>query len=79
MKPNMKFWIAEKMKDLMKVKSIEKIRVTDICKAAEIERSTFYYHFEDKYELLAWIFYYDAYKTDVVDIKSSTEAMEKNA
>lgn len=77
MKPNMKLWIAEQMKDLMKVKSIEKIRVTDICKAAEIERSTFYYHFEDKYELLAWIFYCDAYKTDVVDIKSSTEAMER--
>lgn len=56
MKPIMKLWIAKQMKDLMKTKTIDKIRVTDICKAAEIERSTFYYHFQDKYELVAWFF-----------------------
>lgn len=77
MKPIMKLWIAEQMKNLMKTKTIDKIRVTDICKAAEIERSTFYYHFQDKYELVAWIFCYDAWKTDILDVKSSTEAMEK--
>lgn len=77
MKPSMKLWIAKQMKDLMKVKNMDKIRVTDICKAAEIERSTFYYHFQDKYELVAWIFYYDVWATDVLDLKSSIEAMEK--
>ena len=45
-----KRWIADTMRELMKHKSIEKIRVTEICKAAEIERPTFYYHFRDKYE-----------------------------
>ncbi|MCR4944532.1 MAG: TetR/AcrR family transcriptional regulator C-terminal domain-containing protein [Clostridium sp.] len=77
MKPLMKLFIAKQMKELMKTKTIEKIRVTDICKAAEIERSTFYYHFQDKYELVAWIFYYDAWKTDVLDVKSATESMER--
>lgn len=77
MKPNMKLWIAEQMKNLMKTKSIDKIRVNDICKAAEIERSTFYYHFQDKYELVAWIFYYSFWNTDVLNLKSSTETMEK--
>lgn len=45
------------MKELMKRKSINRIRVCEICEEAEIDRSTFYYHFKDKYALVAWIFY----------------------
>jgi GGDEF domain-containing protein len=30
-----KLWIADKMKSLMKMKSIDKIRITEICQAAE--------------------------------------------
>ena len=41
-----KMWIAGKMREIMKHKSIDKIRVTEICRAAEIERPTFYYHFK---------------------------------
>ena len=51
-----KMWIADKMREIMKHKSLDKIRVTEICKAADIERTTFYYHFEDKYDLVAWMF-----------------------
>ena len=72
-----KLWIADKMKDLMKQKPIDKIRVTEICRAAEIERPTFYYHFKDKYDLVAWIFFQSADKTDVVSIKSAAEGMQK--
>ncbi len=72
-----KIWIADAMKKLMRKKSIEKIRVTEICSTAEIERPTFYYHFQDKYDLVAWIFYHDAYKTDVISLKSATAGMEK--
>ena len=39
-----KLWIAGQMRELMKHKPIGKIRVTEICKAADIERPTFYYH-----------------------------------
>jgi AcrR family transcriptional regulator len=70
-------WIAEKMKELMKHKQIEKIRITEICRESGIERSTFYYHFQDKYDLIAWIFYHDAFGTDVTDIKESAESMKK--
>lgn len=38
--------------DLMKEKTFEEIRVSDICNRALINRSTFYAHYEDKYELL---------------------------
>ena len=39
--------------DLMREKQFEEIKVSDICDKALINRSTFYAHFEDKYELLA--------------------------
>lgn len=72
-----KLWIADKMRALMKHKSIDKIRVTEICKAAEIERPTFYYHFQDKYDLVAWIFFQEAYDTDVVSVESAARAMSR--
>ena len=37
---------------LMLKETIDKISVTDICKEAEINRVTFYTHYNDKYELL---------------------------
>lgn len=37
---------------LMSVKEFEDIKVSDICSLALINRSTFYSHFNDKYELL---------------------------
>lgn len=39
--------------DLMKEKTFEEIKVSDICNHALINRSTFYAHYNDKYELLA--------------------------
>ena len=72
-----KMWIAEKMRELMKHKPIDKIRVTEICKAADIERPTFYYHFKDKYDLVAWMFCTDAYGTDITSVASSAAGMNK--
>ena len=72
-----KLWIAEKMRALLKQKPLEKIRVTEICQAAGIERPTFYYHFRDKYDLMAWIFCHSAAETDVVSVESSVEAMRR--
>ena len=38
---------------LMKEKTFEEIKVSDICNKALINRSTFYAHYSDKYELLS--------------------------
>lgn len=70
-----KQWIAETMKKLMTKKPLDKIRVTEICREAEIERPTFYYHFRDKYELVAWIFCRRAFETDILSIESAAKAM----
>lgn len=39
--------------ELMREKQFEEIKVSDICNHALINRSTFYSHYNDKYELLA--------------------------
>ena len=44
--------IYSTLMNLMKEKTFEEIRVSDICNRALINRSTFYAHYEDKYELL---------------------------
>ena len=65
------------MTRLMAKKPIEKIRVTEICREAEIERPTFYYHFRDKYDLVAWMFFNKAFETDIVSVESSAKAMNQ--
>lgn len=72
-----KLWIAEKMKKIMATKPLDKICVTEICREAEIERPTFYYHFKGKYDLVAWIFFHDAFKTDILSVESAAKAMNK--
>lgn len=41
---------------LMKIKNFEKIKISDICEEALVNRSTFYAHYDDKYELLIDLF-----------------------
>lgn len=72
-----KLWIADKMKNLMKQKPIDKIRITEICKVAEIERTTFYYHFKDKYDLVAWIFFQDAEGINIIDVRDAAAGLNK--
>ena len=44
--------LYEALMKLMKEKTFEEIKVSDICNVALTNRSTFYDHFADKYELL---------------------------
>lgn len=47
--------IAYTFKDLLKEKSFSKITVNDIAKRCDINRQTFYYHFQDIRDLVEWI------------------------
>lgn len=47
---------ADTIKELMKSKPLSKIRVSEVCKECGLDRTTFYNHFKDKYDLVAWIF-----------------------
>jgi len=44
--------ITDAMWDLLKEKKFDAISVRDITEAADINRSTFYLHYEDKYDLM---------------------------
>lgn len=72
-----RIWIADTMKKLLVKKSIEQIRVTEICREAEIERPTFYYYFKDKYDLMAWMFVRHAVKTDVLSVSSAANSLNQ--
>ena len=48
--------LAYSMKDLMSRQPLSKITVGDVCASCGMNRKSFYYHFQDKYDLVAWIF-----------------------
>ncbi len=51
-----KMALAQSLQDLMNTMPLEKISVNDIVEHAGMGRNTFYYHFEDKYDLVNWYF-----------------------
>lgn len=53
--------IAQCLKNLAAEKSFLKISIGDITAACGLNRQTFYYHFQDKYELLDWIYYEECF------------------
>ncbi|MCI8513288.1 MAG: TetR family transcriptional regulator [Lachnospiraceae bacterium] len=48
--------LAASLKELMKSRPFEKITIKEITDGAGLIRPTFYNHFQDKYDLLEWIF-----------------------
>lgn len=54
--------LADTLKKLSTNKELNKITVADIVEDCGVNRQTFYYHFNDKYELLKWI-----YETELFD------------
>ncbi len=48
--------LANELKKKMQVKPLDKITVKELVEACNLNRQTFYYHFQDIYELLDWIY-----------------------
>lgn len=53
-KNNTKRLLADCLKQLMRQKSMDKIAISEITTAANVNRQTFYYHFSDIFDLLKW-------------------------
>ena len=49
--------LSASLKTLMQTRPFHKISVGDICEQCGMHRKSFYYHFQDKYDLLNWVFY----------------------
>lgn len=54
--------LANSLKDLTSKKSIKKITIEDIATRAGLKRKSFYYHFNDIYELISWTYMNDIIK-----------------
>lgn len=54
--------LAQELKTMLRVKPLDKITVKDLVEACGVNRQTFYYHFQDIYDLLGWI-----YRTEALD------------
>jgi AcrR family transcriptional regulator len=67
--------IVTKFLELLEHKQFKKITVIDICKAAKISRSTFYLHFEDKYELLKYCLQQNIEQWKIVSKEKTIEEM----
>lgn len=63
---NTKKKIATAVKELMRQKSIRKITVQDIMDETGMKRQSFYYHFQDIYDVIEWICFKELiHKVDV--------------
>ena len=51
---------AAALKQMMAVKPMDKITMKDLVEICGVNRQTFYYHFDDVYDLLEWVFEEDA-------------------
>ena len=62
--------LAGALKELMKNTTFDKITVSDITEKCNVHRQTFYYHFQDRYELLDWIFLKEIIEPFTEDVDS---------
>lgn len=54
--------LCASLKELMKQKPFSKITVSELIKECNLNRKTFYYHFEDIYGLLKWMLEQEAFE-----------------
>lgn len=52
---NTKQKIARALRQLMNERPLGKITVQDLMERAQMKRQSFYYHFQDIYDVLSWI------------------------
>ncbi len=59
--------LGDTLKKLSAGKQLDKISISEIVEAAGLNRQTFYYHFQDKQELICWMF--DTAVAELTDAK----------
>ncbi|WP_455537808.1 TetR/AcrR family transcriptional regulator C-terminal domain-containing protein [Terrisporobacter sp.] len=74
LKNRTKSMYANTLQDMLQTETFDKIQVKDLCEKCGTRRQTFYYHFKDKYDLVAWIFNQDY---NAVFCESNYEYSEK--
>ena len=67
--------LAASLKKLLAEKPLDKITVTDIAEDCGVNRQTFYYHFQDIYDLVEWCFLNEA--TRALDGKKTYDTWQQ--
>lgn len=57
-----KIILADSLRKIMKKKPLDKIKIREIVEECGLNRQTFYYHFQDIYALVEWMYRYDGEK-----------------
>lgn len=65
--------LEESLKKLLRIKTLEKITIQELAKEANVSRMTFYYHYNDIYELARYVSEQDAIR---VENKSGGDAKQ---
>lgn len=52
--------LGNALKKMLSIKPIDKITIKDLVEECGVNRQTFYYHFDDVYDLMEWVFEEDA-------------------
>jgi len=61
--------LGSALKKMMNIKPIDKITIKDLVEICGVNRQTFYYHFDDVYDLLEWVFEEDANRVLPKEVK----------
>lgn len=69
---------ADALEAMMERMPLSKVRVGDLCARCNVERRVFYYHFKDKYDLVAWMFERD-YASAAAELAPYSEALYAEA
>lgn len=69
-----KHLLADSLKDMLAIKTIDKIAIKEICENCNVNRQTFYYNFRDIYDLVEWIL--DDDLETLVDNKTTYETWQ---
>ena len=60
MKDRTKLALAKALQELLRTKTLDEVRVSELCARCNLQRQSFYYHFQDIYDLLKWMLEQDA-------------------
>ena len=68
-----KYALAQSLRKLLKERPLDKITVKDLVEDCGVNRQTFYYHFQDIYDLIAW-----SLNTEMNEILKNNNAMHSD-
>ena len=68
-----KYALAQSLKNLLRERPLDKITIKDLVEDCGVNRQTFYYHFQDIYDLISW-----SLNTEINEILKDNNAMQSD-